>query len=75
MDGHSMKVRDNELTDDQLSKLAKRVTKYRKIQRDRALAVQDDFQDVDAEAYQRTTESLARRMHNGYFPRRRRTTI
>ena len=63
-----MKVVDNQLSEAQLSKLAKKVTKCRKIQRDRALEVNQDFNGDRAEAYLRTTEKLARRMHNGgYF--------
>ena len=37
-EGHSLKVEDNRLLETQLAKYAKKVTKMRKIQRDRALA-------------------------------------
>ena len=37
-EGHSMKLDDNRLLETQLSKLAKKISKCRKIQRERALA-------------------------------------
>ena len=65
-DGHSMKTQDNRLLETQLSKYGKKVTKYRKIQRDRALAA-GDYGQEQTDAYLRNIEKLAKRMHNGYF--------
>ena len=44
-----MKLEDNKLLDSQLSKLAKKVTKCRKIQRERALAENNNFKDDNAQ--------------------------
>ena len=62
-----MKVADNKLADAQLSKFAKRVTRFRKIQRQRALEVSEGFDIEQAEKYLKTTERLARKMHSGFF--------
>ena len=59
-EGHSMKVDENQLDESTLSKLAKKVTKFRKVQRERAVAATNDFGDDQAAAYLRTTEKLAR---------------
>ena len=39
----------------------------RKIQRDRAAAVNNDKEVIDGDAYLRSAKKLAERMHMGYF--------
>ena len=70
-----MKLEDNQLPELKLSKLAKKVTKFRKIQRDRALAANCSIGNNEAEEYLRTTEKLARKMHNGYFSKPKEANI
>ena len=62
-----MKIKDNMLEESKLKKLAVKVTRFRKIQRDRALLANLEAQEADA--YLKTTEKLARKMHSGYFPK------
>ena len=62
-----MKINDNMLEESKLKKLAVKVTRFRKIQRDRALLANLEAQEADA--YLKTTEKLARKIHNGYFPK------
>ena len=74
-EGHSMKIDDNRLTDAKLAKLAKKVTKFRKIQRERAVDAKANFGNDNADAYLKTTERLARRMHKGYFVKAKEANI
>ena len=58
-----------------MSKYAKKVTKFRKIIRERALTINASYNDDEAAAYLQTTEKLARKMHNGYFPTTKKENI
>ena len=62
-----MTVAGNQLTVDQLQQYGVKVTAGRKIQRDRAAAVNNDNKVIDGEAYLRSAKKLAERMHMGYF--------
>jgi hypothetical protein len=62
-----MTVAGNQLTKEQLQQLGQRVTTARKLQRDRALAVNNDKEVIDPDAYLRSATTLASKMHMGYF--------
>jgi len=66
-EGHSMKVKDNIMGRQSLEKLGRKVTKYRKMLRDRALEVSQSFTEEEAELYLKSTKALERRMQKGYF--------
>ena len=63
---HDMTVAGNTLSKEELLQLAKKMTQYRKIQRERASAVAND-DCVDQDAYLRSAKVLASKMHLGYF--------
>ena len=58
-----------------MTKLAKKVSKARKIQRDRALEISASFVGDEADAYMSTTDRLAKKMHKGYFPMEKEVNI
>lgn len=58
-----------------MKKLGKKVTRFRKIQREKALEVNQNIGDVDLETYLATTEKLARKMHKGYFVQEKEANI
>jgi hypothetical protein len=72
---HSLKVSDNALSKATMNKMAIKATKMRKVQRDRASQVTNDFGDDNAEAYIRSCEALSRRMHKGFFPAKKSVNI
>jgi hypothetical protein len=57
------------LEESKLKKLAVKVTRFRKIQRDRALLANLEAQEADV--YLKTTEKLARKIHSGYFQKKK----
>ena len=62
-----MTVAGNQLAVEQLQQLGHKVTVARKIQRERAAAVNNRDNVIDGDAYLRSTKKLAERMHMGYF--------
>ena len=64
---NSLKLKDNQLTQSKLKKYGQKVTKIRKVLRDRALAAGSQYSEEMAERYLAGTEALARKMHQGYF--------
>ena len=63
-----MRIDGNRLDTKQLEKLGQKATQARKIQRDRAAEENKKMNvNMDDEAYLRSTEALARKMHMGYF--------
>ena len=67
-EGHSMKLKDNMLTDAQLLKYAKRITKFRSHQRELAIKkVKTGAPEDAADGYLASCEKLAMKMHRGYF--------
>ena len=66
-EGHSMKLKDHVLASQILEKFGKKVSKYRKELRDRALNISKEYTEEEAELYLKSTKKLEQRMHKGFF--------
>ena len=62
-----MTIDGNTLSEKQLKQFGIKVTVSRKIQRERAAAVNNRDEVIDGDAYLRSAKKLAERMHMGYF--------
>jgi hypothetical protein len=66
-DGHDITLAGNRLTEEQLLRLGQKATIARRIQRERAAAIKNEGEVIDADAYLRSAKNLAEKMHLGYF--------